>query len=217
MTLHEHYENLYRLQDVVLSAVFADEVGFYLTGGTCLHRFHFDARYSDDLDLFTSDFATFRDEVRMILERVRTESIAVRTTVDTRDFVRILVDDSLQVDFVNDRVYRVGAPHVSESRVPVRIDNLENIAANKICAILGRDEPKDVFDFCTILQSGKVNASTMLAGAEQKCVFDLEQLEIRLRSFPVELLDNLAVKDKPFARRLQTEYHSIIQMFLEGQ
>jgi predicted nucleotidyltransferase component of viral defense system len=216
MTLHEHYEQLCRLQDRVLSAVFADEVGFYLTGGTCLHRFYFDARYSDDLDLFTSDSETFRDEVRMILERVRTASITAQTTVDTRDFVRILVDESLQVDFVNDRVYRVGAPQITQSPLPVRIDNLENIAANKICAILGRDEPKDVFDFCTILQSGNVTPATMLAGAQQKCVFDPEQLETRLRSFPVALLDSLAVKDQPFARRLQTEYPAIIEIFLQG-
>jgi hypothetical protein len=152
----------------------------------------------------------------MILQRVRAESITAQTTVDTRDFVRILVDDSLQVDFVNDRVYRVGAPQVTESPVPVRIDNLDNIAANKICAILGRDEPKDVFDFCTILQSDNVTSAAMLAGAQEKCVFDLEQLETRLRSFPVQLLDSLAVKDQPFARRLHAEYHAIIQMFLQG-
>ena len=213
MSLREQYEELYRLQDAVLTVVFAEEVGFYLTGGTCLHRFYFDARYSDDLDLFTSDSATFRDEVRVILERLPAASIAMQTSVDTRDFVRIVVEDSLQVDFVNDRVYRDGVPQVARSGV--RIDNLENIAANKICAILGRDEPKDVFDLCTILQSGKVDASTTLAIAEKKCVFDLERLEMRLRSFPVELLDNLTVKDEPFARRLQTDYHSIIDVLLE--
>ncbi len=213
MSLREQYEELYRLQDAVLGVVFAEEVGFYLTGGTCLHRFYFDARYSDDLDLFTSDSSTFRDEVRMILERLPAASIAMRTTVDTRDFVRILVEDSLQVDFVNDRVYRAGAPNVA--RPGVRIDNLQNIAANKICAILGRDEPKDVFDLCTILQSGKVDASPMLTVAEKKCVFDLERLEMRLRSFPVELLDDLTVKDERFARDLQSDYHSIIEVLLQ--
>lgn len=213
MSLQAQYEELYCLQDAVLSVVFAQEVSFYLTGGTCLHRFYFDARYSDDLYLFSSDSSTFRDDVRMILERMSAASIAMHTTVDTRDFVRILVDDSLQVDFVNDRVYRVGAPHLARSRV--RIDNLENLAANKLCAILGRDEPKDVFDLCTILQSGKVDASSTLRSGEKKCVFDLERLEMRLRTFPVELLDNLAVKDAPFARRLQTEYHSIVEVLLQ--
>jgi predicted nucleotidyltransferase component of viral defense system len=70
MSLNEQYEELYRLQDALLSVVFAEDVGLYLTGGTCLHRFYFDARYSDDLDLFTSHSATFRDEVRMILDRL---------------------------------------------------------------------------------------------------------------------------------------------------
>jgi len=211
--MREPYEKLYRLQDAVLNAIFAEEVGFYLTGGTCLHRFYFDARYSDDLDLFTSDSSMFRDEVRMILERLSAVSIAVHTTVDTRDFVRILVDDTLQVDFVNDRVYRVGAPRVARSRV--RVDNLENLAANKICAVLGRDEPKDVFDLCTILQAGKVDVSSTVKSGEKKCVFDLERLEMRLRSFPVELLDSLTVKDEAFARRLQSDYQSIIELLFQ--
>lgn len=38
---------------------------------------------------------------------------------------------------------------------------------------------------------------------------------MRLRTFPVELLDTLAVKDAPFARRLQTEYHQIIGLLLQ--
>jgi predicted nucleotidyltransferase component of viral defense system len=214
MTWQERYEKLYRLQDTVLNIVFADEVELYLTGGTCLHRFHFEARYSDDLDLFTADSTTYRDEVRVILDRLRSQLNTLKTIVDTRDFVRVLVDDALQVDFVNDRVQRIGAAQVTEAGV--RIDNLENIAANKICAILGRDEPKDVFDLCAILQSRKVGVASMLAGAEAKCTFDLEQLEMRLRSFPVEFLDNLAVKDRAFAENLQAHYHSLIEHLIQA-
>ena len=35
------YEELYALQDKVLAGIFAKETTFYLTGGTCLHRFYF--------------------------------------------------------------------------------------------------------------------------------------------------------------------------------
>ena len=34
------YPELFALQDQVLSTVFSVETSFYLTGGTCLHRFH---------------------------------------------------------------------------------------------------------------------------------------------------------------------------------
>lgn len=43
------YQELYRLQDKVLQVVFKAEREFYLTGGTCLSRFYFEKRYSDDL------------------------------------------------------------------------------------------------------------------------------------------------------------------------
>lgn len=43
------YEQLYRLQDAAMAMVFSRRLGFYLTGGTALSRFHLDHRYSDDL------------------------------------------------------------------------------------------------------------------------------------------------------------------------
>jgi len=48
------YIKLYELQDRVLKIVFETEHEFYLTGGTCLHRFYVDKRYSDNLDFFTN-------------------------------------------------------------------------------------------------------------------------------------------------------------------
>ena len=46
------YAQLYALQDKVLKIIFTEETPFYLTGGTALHRFYCEHRYSDDLDLF---------------------------------------------------------------------------------------------------------------------------------------------------------------------
>ena len=46
------YTQLYTLQDEVLKIIFSEETSFYLTGGTALHRFYCNGRYSDDLDLF---------------------------------------------------------------------------------------------------------------------------------------------------------------------
>ncbi|MGX2972966.1 nucleotidyl transferase AbiEii/AbiGii toxin family protein, partial [Helicobacter sp. T3_23-1059] len=49
----EKYTALYKTQDKILDIVAKEKLGFYLTGGTALQRFHFDLyRYSDDLDLF---------------------------------------------------------------------------------------------------------------------------------------------------------------------
>ena len=53
------YIRLYRLQDEILPIIFQADTEFYLTGGTCLHRFYCEKRYSDDLDLFTNFSNTF--------------------------------------------------------------------------------------------------------------------------------------------------------------
>ena len=60
------HEQLYVLQDEVMRAVFSRQLGFYLTGGTALSRFHLNHRYSDDLDFFTHEINAFGDVVRMI-------------------------------------------------------------------------------------------------------------------------------------------------------
>ncbi len=46
------YNYIYSLQDKILKIVFSLDNGFYLTGGTALHRFYFKLRYSDDLVFF---------------------------------------------------------------------------------------------------------------------------------------------------------------------
>ncbi len=41
-----NYVELYQRQDRVLKAVFSAQSGFYLTGGTCIHRFYKARRHS---------------------------------------------------------------------------------------------------------------------------------------------------------------------------
>lgn len=142
---------LYRLQDKVLSIVFSVETGFYLTGGTCLHRFYQEQRYSDGLDLFSNDNLLFRDDVRLIRRALDHAALHLDVVVDSRDFVRLLVADMLKVDLVNDRGYRVGGSVRAGGNIV--LDNIDNIGANKICALLGRDDPKDIFDLYTIFRT----------------------------------------------------------------
>ena len=104
------YQALYQLQDQVLEIMFRNEVSFYLTGGTCLHRFHFKKRYSDDLDFFSNENELFREDARVFLEAVSSENMLLERTVDTRDFVRVVIDNQLKIDLVNDRVYRYRRP-----------------------------------------------------------------------------------------------------------
>ena len=207
-----NYTNIYALQDKVLAAIFSTETTFYLTGGTCLNRFYHKRRYSDDLDLFTNENALFRDDVRILLDTFKSASLPYTIQADTRDFVRLLIQERLQLDLVNDRVYRYGKS--IRSPLGIVLDNELNICANKLCAIIGRDDPKDMFDLYTIFKKGKIDWKTVITAAAKKCVLDPEVLEYRLSSFPLELLDLLKVVDPTTVRKMKQGYPRMVEHIL---
>jgi predicted nucleotidyltransferase component of viral defense system len=207
------YNSIYALQDKVLENIFSKETTFYLTGGTCLNRFYYNRRFSDDLDLFTNDNTLFRDDVRIVIEGFKSSSIEHTVIVDTRDFVRINIDKKLQVDMVNDRVYRHGRSILSPSGIV--IDNILNICANKLCAILGRDDPKDMFDLYTIFKNEKLEWNTAIKAATKKCLIDPEILEYRLSTFPLELLDLLKVENLELIEEMKKGYSDMAEYLKE--
>lgn len=154
MALAEHFQRLYRLQDAVLGAFAAADTEFYLTGGTAASRGYLHHRLSDDLDLFVNDdsrFGLWADR----LVAVASARPGWQVSVGLRDarFVRFAVTEvglSLKVELVNDVPSRVG--RVSVHPVLGRLDSAENILANKLTALIDRQEPKDLADvwgFCT--------------------------------------------------------------------
>jgi predicted nucleotidyltransferase component of viral defense system len=203
------YTYIYHLQDKVLESIFSRETTLYLTGGTCLNRFYYNRRYSDDLDLFTNDTTLFRDDIRIVFESLKNFSLSYEVKVDTRDFIRLYVNEILQVDMVNDRVYRHGKSVHTPSGIV--IDNILNICANKICAIIGRDDPKDIFDLYTIYAKEKIDWKTAIEAATKKCVIDPEVVEYRLSTFPQELLNLLKVTDPESINDMKSNYTELVK------
>jgi len=202
------YTELYALQDKVLDIVFEVEDEFYLTGGTALSRFYQEKRYSDDLDFFTNSSNRFNYAVKNIVAELVKAHI-VEYEVDAKDFVRVKIDNLLQVDFVNDRVVRYKEPNILENGY--RIDIIENILSNKITAVVGRDNPKDIFDIFLISQFYTVDWGEILEVAWEKCTFSHDDLIIRLKSFPSRLLQSINLVDKEFLDNFQDEFKLIIE------
>ena len=161
------------------------------TGGTALHRFYCNERYSDDLDLFMQGQPYFYDETKAIIYNLQ-KNFTVETVVSTKDFLRIKIDN-LKVDFVNDRVYRYGISNIKNG---IPIDNVYNILANKLMAVLGRDEEKDVFDIVCICLMYDFNWADILQSAHKKENFEDYILIERLKSFPLDWLENLKLIKK---------------------
>ncbi len=153
------------LQITVLEAMFKDEEfskHFYLTGGTALAGFYLYHRYSDDLDFFTH-----AENVDFLWPLIQRTSALAPMKVESRtpNFIRIQVQNELQVDFVLNVPYRKGKPVIKDE---YRIDSLENIILNKISAIQGRLDPKDYVDLYFLLKDREKDILKLLAEAKAK-------------------------------------------------
>lgn len=188
-----NFDSLYKLQDQVLEIVTSLENNFYLTGGTALHRFYYNLRYSDDLDFFSSNDLLFSENITEILTACENSSISYKRVVQAKDFQRIVINDFLQLDFVNDRVYREGKSNIING---IRIDNIVNIFTNKVVAILDRDEEKDIFDLFAISFNEEFSWKAMLDIANKKSPVDRSFLIERIKSFPLEWLANIKAIEK---------------------
>jgi len=185
------YASLYALQDEVLASIFEEPAGFYLTGGTALSRFYLNHRYSDDLDFFNHDIAVFPDAFRLILTKLSVTWPGLSIEVDARDFKRLLIKvegSELKLDFVADRVQRIGLPTKIDG---VYVDTVRNILSNKLCAVLGRDEGRDIADILHISKARKFSWDVILNEAQLKEGFQIEDLLYRLDTFPVKMLETV--------------------------
>jgi len=203
-----NYKELYALQDKVLDVVFKLEDTFYLTGGTALSRFYQEKRYSDDLDFFTNSSNRFGYAVKNIVSELL-KNFVVEYELESKDFIRIKIDSLLQVDFVNDRVPRYKEPNILKNGY--QIDTIENILSNKITAVIGRDNPKDIFDIYLISKFYTIDWSEILKSAQDKSVFSFDDLIIRLKSFPPQLLQSIRLVDKTFLDNFENEFPQIIE------
>ncbi len=198
------YENtIYPLQDRILVAFEKAGTPFYLTGGTALSRFYFNHRYSDDLDFFVNDDPKFHEYLKNVFEAVKREGIEFVVKMN-----RIIVGDSLNVEFVNDIPFHLGETVKIKNAPYSRIDNLMNILANKITAFRDRGEVKDIIDIREIANSIKPDWKVIFEAAESKAagIFP-PMIAEKMDRFNLDLLDNVKWIKKPdkavFARDIQ--------------
>ncbi len=143
-----YFDHLYPLQDKVLSLISVLDTGFYLTGGTALSRAYLQHRVSDDLDLFVNYDPQFGIWSGLIVDMLlRQDDLQTIVVMRQQYFVRLLVaegDVTLKVEMINDVPSRVG--EVRSHPQLGRIDSPENILANKLTALINREEPRDLAD-----------------------------------------------------------------------
>lgn len=165
-----YQQQLYPLQDAVLAVIGRLDTGFYLTGGTAVSRAYCQHRYSDDLDLFVNDDPSFSLWGERIIFSL-TQETAWQCQVNQRDdrFMRLTVVQGevwLKIELINDVPSHIGEIQVHP--VLGRVDSIENLLANKLTAVLSRQEPKDLADIWALTQQHNVSITTAITDAQSK-------------------------------------------------
>jgi len=154
-------------QRSVLNAFFRREGRFFLTGGAALAGFHLGHRETKDLDLFTTG-DSLEDGVaalREVASELAASFEAIRTSPDFRRFLLRRGVESVIVDLVRDTTAQL----FPEKPVmgAIRVDPVEEILANKLCALLARGEIRDVVDVRALELAG-LRVEDLLGRAARK-------------------------------------------------
>ena len=186
------YRKLYQLQDKFLKWWISLDLPFYLTGGTALGRFYLNHRFSEDLDFFVNADPQYVNYVAALKDKIGTRfAVNISQSLFSEDFTRLFIEDDhylLKIELVNDVGYHAGNTINTGFG---KIDTPLNILSNKLTALVGRDEPKDIYDILSIALNYSFNWQDIFHHSKQKSVINELDVELRLVSFPVEWLENV--------------------------
>jgi predicted nucleotidyltransferase component of viral defense system len=181
---------------------------FYLTGGTVLSRCYFHHRYSDDLDFFVNDDNQFGQYMIAVYSALKRAGIAMELTIDESRFKRLVADQVLKTEFVNDVPFYLGEPRQIPKFPFAAIDNLQNILANKISALRDRSEIKDLVDIREIALQIQPDWKMIFSAADSKSagIFP-PQIAEKMENFDLAGLERINWITKPdplmFAKDIQ--------------
>jgi len=154
---------LYPFQDQVLQIIQNLDTDFYLTGGTAASRGYLNHRYSDDLGFFVNDdnrFELWADRTIQALRKTKFWDVQVLLRQERFTRLNLIHPDlELKLEFINDVPAHVG--EIMLHPILGRLDSAKNILANKVTAVLVREEPKDLADiwgFCTKMDLSLLDA-----------------------------------------------------------
>jgi hypothetical protein len=181
------------LQERILIALADVSPPWTLSGGAALAGFHTAHRETRDLDLFWQQRSELGDVARRVRLQLEGAGLTVAALQTGPAFSQLdVVDESgshVTVDLVADPVALAEPPAMaSAGGASFLVDTPHQILVNKLCAILGRSEPRDVEDINMLVQRGGELDRALRDCPRQDAGFSPLALAWALRSFPLERL-----------------------------
>ena len=150
--------NLSFLQGRVLRLLCGFAPSWTLTGGAALVGFYTRHRTTRDIDLFLRGANSLGEARQVVVDGLRFSGLTVDAIQTAPAFARLRVSDGKEtvvLDLVADPVPPVEPPvQVEWEGTHVQIDTPHEIFVDKLCALLGRAELRDLQDIQVLLEAG---------------------------------------------------------------
>jgi hypothetical protein len=211
-------DRLSSLQWSILERLAGLEPQWTLTGGGALAGFHLKHRTTRDLDLFwhkLDQLGPLPDEVR---SRLVSSGFEVATLQTGTTFSKLRVSDGTEtciVDLVADPVDPVEAPiQLWIGTASLAVDTPHEILVNKLGALLGRSELRDLEDVEALLASGGDLDKALADAPKKDGGFSPLTLAWVLKDFRPSALARIAGIQPDHAEQLDRFKESLIQRIL---
>jgi hypothetical protein len=146
------------LQERILTGLAGLTPRWTLTGGAALAGVYTAHRTTRDLDLFWRGRRDLADSTRETLAALRDNGLTGTILRTSPLFAELRVEDGQDVcivDLVAEPVPPIEPPQaVAVAGVMIEVDSPHEILVNKLTALLGRSEPRDLWDVKVLLDRG---------------------------------------------------------------
>lgn len=162
-----------KVQEAVLKnfAEIEDSRQFYLTGGTALAYFYLKHRRSNDLDFFTIEEDIILPFSRQLETHLKTKGFECLRQRGFHSFVELIVtrnNESTLIHLAHDSAFRFEPIREFSDFPHLKVDNLTDIASNKLLALFGRATLRDFIDVYYLIEKENFTKEKLIDGAKQK-------------------------------------------------
>jgi len=149
---------------------------FYLTGGTALAEYYFQHRVSDDLDFFSEQpfsLMVLEPLITNIINTLNATEVKYNKLFDRHIYFFKVGNEEIKIEFTYFENKRINPTKVFSG---LQVDDLLDIGANKIMAMLDRNEPKDFIDLYFILH--QINLDELLKVVKKKYQVEIDPITL---------------------------------------
>ena len=148
-----------------------DSDQLYLTGGTALAYFYLKHRQSNDLDFFTSVEEIIDPFSHQLEKHLAAKGFECKRQRAFHSFVELIVSLKGQTTLIHlalDATFRFEPAKEFPDYPRLKVDNLTDIASNKLLALFGRAALRDFIDVYFLIQKGHFQKKPLMEAALHK-------------------------------------------------